>query len=76
MGLADDWLNVKQVTTIHFTKNNQILSILVINYASRFVAYQTGRIGQSEHGRTVDDDLFISISEREIETRSSHKTEN
>lgn len=41
-----------------------------------FAAHQTRRIGQPQHGRTVNDDLSVTVSEREIETRSADQVEN
>lgn len=40
------------------------------------VAHQTGRAGQPEHGRTVDDDLSVSVPERKVEARRARSVEN
>lgn len=40
------------------------------------VAHQTGRIGQPKYGRTVDDDLSVSVPERKVETRRARSVED
>lgn len=37
-----------------------------------FVAHQTGRIGQPQYGRTINDDLFVTVSKCQIKARSTN----